>query len=120
MLSSYSSFAYDGFFNLTGLSSSVPAAPSQGGTQTFGYDAKDRLTGDSSTRNGGYSFSFGYDNAFNPTTWKGAGQGFNSNNQRTGAGFAYDINPIGRTAAFPAKFCSTQPQPTSMPCRRRG
>jgi hypothetical protein len=62
VLSSYSSFAYDGVFNLTGLSSSVPGAPSQGGTQTFGYDAKDRLAG-SSTRNGGYGFTVSYERA---------------------------------------------------------
>jgi RHS repeat-associated protein len=58
--------------------------------------------------NGGYSFSFGYDDAFNPTTWKGAGQTFNSNNQRTGTGFGYDGN--GNPTTYKGATCVFDPE----------
>ena len=93
-LSQYGGMAYDGVFNLTGLSASVPGALAQGGSTTYAYDAKDRLVAESSTRLGGYSQSHVYDAAGNPTTLRGASQTFDANNRQTGAvgQFAYDGN----------------------------
>jgi RHS repeat-associated protein len=59
---------------------------------SYQYDAKDQLTQEQSPRGLGYTHSFGYDAAGNPTTFKGTAQSFNSNNQQTGAGFSHDAN----------------------------
>jgi hypothetical protein len=55
------------------------------------YDMKDRLTQESSALNGGFVSSFGYDDAGNPTTFKGATRTFDTQNRRSGTGFAYDV-----------------------------
>jgi hypothetical protein len=47
---------------------------------------------ETSTRNGGFSDSFGYDSAGNPTTFKGVTKTYNSKNQQTATGFVYDGN----------------------------
>ena len=92
-LSSYGGFAYDGAFNLTGMSATVPGASAQGGSTTYAYDAKDRLTGETSARNGGYAQAHAYDAAGNATTLRGAGRTFDADNRRaTGSGFAWDGN----------------------------
>ena len=92
-VSTYSAFAYDGVFNLTGLAATVPGSTGQGGATSWSYDSKDRLAQESSARLGGYTDNFAYDTAGNPTTWKGSTRTYNSNNQRTGSGtFAYDGN----------------------------
>lgn len=92
--SSYGSFAYDGVFNRTGMSSVVAGAPTQSGTTSFAYDLKNRLTLESSTRLGGVAQSHAYDAAGNPTTLRGAAQGFDSDNRQTSGGgaFVYDGN----------------------------
>lgn len=91
-VSTYNNFAYDGVFNLTSVDSTIPST-SFGGTDSFTYDSKDRLTAQSSTRNYRYSESFAYDGAGNPTTFSGSARTYNSDNQRTGSGtFAYDAN----------------------------
>ena len=92
VLSQYSGYVYDGASNLTSLTSSVPGASSQSGTTTFGFDAQDRLTGESSTRFGGYSQANAYDSAGNATTFKGTRRAYNPDNQLTGSGYVYDGN----------------------------
>ncbi len=90
-LSQYGSIAYDGSFNLKRMTATVPVVPTQGGTTNFSYDAKDRLTQESSTRLSGYTGNFAYDAADNPVTFKGATQTFDADNRQTGSTlFAYD------------------------------
>jgi RHS repeat-associated protein len=69
--------------------------PTYSGTTSYTYNpvqsaSRDKLTGEASTRNGGYTFGFAYDNAGNPTTFKSATRAYNANNQITGTGFSYD------------------------------
>lgn len=59
------------------------------------YNAKNQLTQERTTRNGGYADSnFAYDDAFNPTTLRSVGNiPYNTNNQRTGSQtYVYDGN----------------------------
>ncbi|HVT12152.1 MAG TPA: RHS repeat-associated core domain-containing protein [Fimbriimonadaceae bacterium] len=91
-LSHYNSFGYDGIFETTGLTASVPAATSQGGATTWSYTTLNQLQQEASARSGGYTQNFAYDSSGNPTTFKGTTQSFNSDNQQTGTGFAYDGN----------------------------
>lgn len=91
-VSVYNSFTYDGVFNTTGVTSYVPVVSSHSGTTTYAYDAKDRLTGESSTRVGGYAQTHAYDGAGNPTTFRGAAGTFDADNRATGSAFAYDGN----------------------------
>ncbi len=96
--SSFGSFGYDGVFNLTGVSASIPPNTNQSRTLGFTYDTKDRLTADSSLATGsgyGYSNTFGYDAAGNPTTFRGATQTFNADNQNA----AYTEDGNGNTTA---------------------
>jgi RHS repeat-associated protein len=97
-------FTYDGVFNLTGVSTSVPSHSPFNGAQSWTYDLKDRLLSDSSSKMSGYSHSFAYDNAGNPTTFKGVAQTFNSSNQRTATGFAYDGN--GNSTTYAGTTCT--------------
>jgi len=78
--------------NLISLTASVPAVPSLSGTNTFGYDGKDQLLNDISTRHGGYSHSYIYDTAGNPTSFNGVNHSFGITNQLTDNGFRYDGN----------------------------
>lgn len=67
---------------------------------------KDQLTQESSTRFGGYTNGFVYDNAGNPTTFKGATNTFNSNNQNTANSYDLAGNPTtygGTTLTFDAE-----------------
>ena len=64
---------YDGAGNMTRETANFGPSAASGpglntGTTTYGYDAKDRLTGESSTRFGGQSRTYGFDGAFNRTT----------------------------------------------------
>lgn len=91
-VSKYDSMVYDGVFNLTDVDCTM-SGTSYGGTDSYTYDSKDRLTALSSSRNYGFSESFAYDSAGNPTTYLGNTRTYNSNNQRTSSGnFAYDGN----------------------------
>jgi hypothetical protein len=73
---------YDGAFNLKSFTSTVTGYTAFAGSTTNGNDTKDRLTSEVSSRNGGFSNTFVYDNAGNPTTFKGgAARTYNSNNQ---------------------------------------
>jgi RHS repeat-associated protein len=95
LYSDFSSQAHDGVGNLTGMSVSMPAVTAYGGSNTYTYDsnpAKNQLTQEQSTRNGGYTNGFGYDSAGNPTNYLGVVQHFNSDNQNTASGYVYDGN----------------------------
>jgi RHS repeat-associated protein len=85
---------YDGAGNLLGISSSLPAAPaSYSGTSTYAYDSHDQLNTEQVARFGGYTNSFAFDGAGNPTTFKGATQTFNSSNQNNAISYDTDGNP---------------------------
>ncbi len=100
-LSQFAPIVHDGAGNRTSVASNVTGTPSLGGTTTWAYDYKDRLTGETSTRNGGWSAAFGYDGAGNLTTFKGNARTYNINNQLTGgaglAAFSYDGNGSATT-----------------------
>lgn len=93
--------AYDATGNELGVYASIPAAPSFSGQTSYSYDEKDQLVSESSDRGGGYGYSFDYDNAGNPTTFRNteySDGSYNSNNQRTRllnnqiVGFTFDSN----------------------------
>jgi RHS repeat-associated protein len=85
-LSQVSGITYDGQMNLTSMTSLVG---SNSMNALFGYDSKNRLV--SETRNA-VTNAFAYDNAGNPTTFKGATHAYNLNNQLTDSGYGYDGN----------------------------
>jgi RHS repeat-associated protein len=91
-ISDFSSIGYDGFGNRTSVTATIPGTTSLNGTTSYTFDTKNQLTQESSTRNGGFTESYGYDSAGNPTTFKGLSKTYNSNNQQTGTGFSYDGN----------------------------
>jgi RHS repeat-associated protein len=91
-ISDFSSIAHDGVGNRTSVTASIPGATGLNGTVGYSYDSKNQLTEETSTRNGGFTDSFAYDSAGNPTTFKGQTKTYNSKNQQTGTGFSYDSN----------------------------
>jgi RHS repeat-associated protein len=92
VLSDFQNLRYDGVGNRTQMTVSFPAMPSLGGVTNYSYDTKNQLLQEQSTRVGGYTFTFVYDPAQNPTQFKGQSRTYNANNQLIGAGFAYDGN----------------------------
>ena len=78
---------------LGSITSTVPGVAAFSGTTNYQHDAKLELTSEQSQRAGGYTNSFGYDGAGNPTTWKGATQTFNAANQNTAFGYDGNGNP---------------------------
>jgi RHS repeat-associated protein len=91
-ISDFSSIGYDGVGNRNSVTASIPGTTSLDGATGYTYNSKNELTQETSTRNSGFTDSFAYDSAGNPTTFKGVTKTFNSNNQQTGTGFAYDSN----------------------------
>ena len=91
--------------------------PDTGGATSYAYDGRGQMTGESSTRLGGYSNTFAYDGVSgttagpgNPTTMRGQGQSFgpNGDNQLSGAGFAYDGD--GSPTAYEGSALSFDPE----------
>jgi hypothetical protein len=99
LMSDFSSLTQDGAGNLVSLSASLPDVPGYGGATSYTYDTyaggntKSQLVQETSTRNGGYTSSYGYDAAFNPTTFKGVAQLFNADNQPTTNTYDGNGNP---------------------------
>ena len=84
-LSSFMSMLYDAANNRATMTAND-------GKTTYSYDNKDQLTGEQSSRAGSYTNSFAYDAAGNPTTFRGAANTFNTDNQFTNSGYVYDGN----------------------------
>ena len=96
-LSEFGSMAYDGAGNRTTLTASVPGNTAYSGTTSYAYDYgqtatasrnRSQVTGETSTRNGGYTNGYSYDGgtstgAGNPTSFKGGTNTFNADNQIT-------------------------------------
>lgn len=120
VLSQFSNLQYDPASNLTSVTASVsmpagvPNRPYDGVT-TYGYashtaniyDSKNELRQEQSTRAGGYTHTFRYDDAGNPTTFRGtdptATLGYNSANQNKAFVHDGNGNPTtykGATLAF--------------------
>jgi len=79
--------------NMLSVNSTIPTMPSYGGTTSYAYDAKNELKTEQSTDAGGYTGSYGYDGAGNPTTFKGVTSAFNSANQNTANVYDQAGNP---------------------------
>ncbi|HLK60970.1 MAG TPA: RHS repeat-associated core domain-containing protein, partial [Chthonomonadaceae bacterium] len=92
VLSSFTGMAYDAASNRTTMTASMPAVPADGGLTTYAYDSKNELTQEQSARAGGYTDNCVFDLAENPTTFRGATNTFNTDNQITNSGYAYDGN----------------------------
>ncbi len=84
---------WDTVGNLGTIASTVPLVPNFSGTTDFTYDYKTELTGEQSTRVGGYQYANTYDGAGNATTYKGSAQAYNVDNQNTANAFDGDGNP---------------------------
>jgi RHS repeat-associated protein len=94
IISQYSGMTYDGFGQRLSVTATVPGMPALSGVTSYGYDSKNQLISEVSTRAGGYSNSFVFDSAGNPTIFKGGSRTYNVKNQLTGGsglgGFTYD------------------------------
>ena len=109
---------YDGAGNRLSVTASLPGAPAPySGMTTYAYDYgqsanpalnRSHVTGETSTRAGGYANTFGYDGATgggpgNPTSFKGTANAFNADNQNTNTGYDGNGNPVtlyGNTPSF--------------------
>jgi RHS repeat-associated protein len=98
-ITQFASITHDGAGNRLGVTATFPSLTALSGAISYSYDTKDRLTQESSALNGGFVSSFGYDDAGNPTTFKGSTRTFDAQNRRSGTGFAYDVqgNPTTYT-----------------------
>jgi RHS repeat-associated protein len=72
---------YDGAGNRLGVKSSLPGASTYGGITNYTYDNQNRLTNETSTRVGGYSGNYAYDNAGNLSSFKGSSRTYGLQNQ---------------------------------------
>ena len=108
--------------NRLSVTASLPGAPAgYSGTTAYAYDYgqsanpqlnRSQLTQETSTRASG-TFAYGYDGGTsggpgNPTSFKGAANTFNSNNQVTNAGFGYDGN--GSPTTYKTQAMSFDPE----------
>ena len=97
---------YDGIGNRLKVNVSIPAVPALNGTTNYAYDYgqsanpqlnRSQVTGETSTRGGGYTNANSFDNGSgsgpgNPTALEGQRGGFNADNQNTWNYFAWDGN----------------------------
>jgi RHS repeat-associated protein len=72
---------HDAVGNRLSVTADLPGVPAYSGLTTYQYDTKDQLLQEQSARSGGYTNTFGYDNAGNSTTFKGSAHVYNANNQ---------------------------------------
>ena len=86
-------FGYDGVGNITRLRSGVTDRTDLSGLTSYTYDNLDRLTQETSGRDGGYSETFDYDDAHNDATFRGATRTFNANNQDAAFTFSRNGDP---------------------------
>ena len=95
---------YDDLGNQLSVTATVSNAPAAySGTTSYAYDYsqtanpqlnRSQVTGETSTRGGGYTNVYGYDGGTvggpgNPTSFKGTTNTFNSDNQMTNTGYGY-------------------------------
>jgi RHS repeat-associated protein len=85
---------HDAVGNRLSVTADLPGVPSYSGLTSYQYDTKDQLLQEQSTRSGGYTNSFGYDNAGNSTSFKGLPHTYNSNNQNVTNVYDDRGNPV--------------------------
>jgi RHS repeat-associated protein len=91
ILSDFSGMTYDGVGNRTALVVNVPSDTAYSGDTSYTLDSKDELAAEASTRGGGYTNTFAYDGAENPTTFRSSpGKTYNGDNQSSSSSYAYD------------------------------
>ena len=111
LLSDFGSIAYDGVGNQKSLAASVSGVAAYSGQTAYQYDTHSQLLQEQSQRAGGYTNVFGYDNAGNSTTFRGAARTFNSANQNTANSYDQNGNPTtynGVNLTFDAQNHVTQ------------
>jgi len=86
---------YDAVGNILSRTDTITGVSAYSGSTSYTYDIKDQLTQEASTRASGYTNNFALDagtitGAGNPTTFKGASNTFNADNQYTNTGYTYD------------------------------
>ena len=98
-LSDFGAVTYSGIGDVTAATVAIPSQPTYSGTTEYSYDTissggtRSQLTGESSTRIGGYNNVNAYDTAGNPTTLRGSSMAsYNSDNQTTASSYGYDGN----------------------------
>ncbi|MBI5834810.1 MAG: RHS repeat protein [Armatimonadetes bacterium] len=105
VMSRYLDLQYRGTGDLQHWEAQVTGSTSHSGDTDYAYDLRRELTGETSERNGGYADAYAYDNAGNPTSWRGATRTFNSDNQETtGANWTYDGN--GNPTSYGGTTCT--------------
>ncbi|MHB8638072.1 MAG: RHS repeat-associated core domain-containing protein [Fimbriimonadaceae bacterium] len=110
-VSSFSSFSYDGVFNLTGFSANYGTGGTlPNGSRSFGYDTKDRLTSSSIPTSGTTTVSstFGFDSAGNRNNVNGASVPFNSDNQLSAPGNWFD--GAGNPGSYGGNYFTSDPE----------
>ena len=109
--SSFTSFSYDGVFNMTGFSANYGSGSTlPNGARTFGFDAKDRLTASSipTSSTTTATSSYGFDYAGNRTLVNGVTIPFNSDNQNSGGGYGFEGN--GNPTSYNGTSLSFDPE----------
>ncbi len=112
-LSNFTGMTYDAVGNRTSEAAAIPTVnglPAADRTLQYTYDARDELLTEASAStdatdnyNQNYNWGFTYDLASNPTTFRSAGAGFNTDNQNGSIGYDGNGDPAtvqGRTSAF--------------------
>ncbi len=105
-LSSYTVNGYTPGGSVAQIVSSLPAASALGGTTNYTQDTRSEMTHESSTVGSGYTLNCAYDAAENPTTFRGAAQSFNADNQNSANVYDGSGNPTtykGTTTTFDAE-----------------
>src|SRR5579884_2262329 len=92
VLSSFTNMLYDAVNNRTSMMANDGLTTYAYVTGSSASANKDELAQEQSARAGGYTNTFAYDAAFNPTTFRGATNTFNTDNQFTNSGYVYDGN----------------------------
>ncbi len=119
--STFDEFGYDGVFNNLGFDADYASSTDYTGTKAYEYDTKDRLTSEARSGSGPFSFTFAYDAAGNPTTFKGASRTYNIDNQRTSSSsYVYDGNGNPTTYAGSTLAYDRENRLTSAPSLTAG
>ena len=91
--SNFNEMAYDSVGNRTSLAAGETSYSNYSGSNYFSYDNRNELSEETSTRNGGFTHSFAYDAAENPTEYRSTtGNTYYVDNQRSNTGYAFDGN----------------------------
>jgi RHS repeat-associated protein len=90
--SEFTSCKHDGAGELKSVSETLAGSSTLSGSSSFTYDSYGRLLTDSSTRTGGYSYSFAYDADGNATTFRSSTVSYNAADQISGTGYTYGLD----------------------------